>query len=78
MNANTIPPGLHNADFMARRAAALPRGVGQAHPLFATKALNAEVWDVEGRRFMQRGFQAGQGQAVDAFYRRLERDFPKT
>ena len=52
MNANTIPPGLHNADFMARRAAALPRGVGQAHPLFATKALNAEVWDVEGRRFI--------------------------
>ena len=57
MNANTIPPGLHNADFMARRAAALPRGVGQAHPLFATKALNAEVWDVEGRRFID--FVAG-------------------
>src|SRR5690606_1387613 len=57
MNANTIPPGLHNADFMARRAAALPRGVGQAHPLFATNALNAEVWDVEGRRFID--FVAG-------------------
>lgn len=57
MNAHTIPPGLHNADFMARRAAALPRGVGQAHPLFATKALNAEVWDVEGRRFID--FVAG-------------------
>ena len=57
MNANTLPPGLHNADFMARRAAALPRGVGQAHPLFATKALNAEVWDVEGRRFID--FVAG-------------------
>ena len=50
MNANTIPPGLHNADFMARRAAAPPRGAGQAHPPFATKALNAEAWDVEGHR----------------------------
>ena len=32
---------------------------------------------VEGRHFMKRGFQAGQGPAVDAFYRRFERDFPK-
>lgn len=57
MNANTLPPGLKNADMMARRAAALPRGVGQAHPLFATKARNAEIWDVEGRRFID--FVAG-------------------
>tara|TARA_R110001583_G_scaffold149565_1_gene301658 strand:+ start:167 stop:1432 length:1266 start_codon:yes stop_codon:yes gene_type:complete len=42
---------------MARRAAALPRGVGQAHPLFASKALNAEIWDVEGRRYID--FVAG-------------------
>ncbi|HJV27249.1 MAG TPA: 4-aminobutyrate--2-oxoglutarate transaminase [Aromatoleum sp.] len=57
MNANTLPPGLTNADQMARRAAALPRGVGQAHGLFATKAKNAEIWDVEGRRFID--FVAG-------------------
>ncbi len=57
MNANTIPPGLHNADFMARRAAALPRGVGQAHPLFATTALTADVWVVERRRLID--FVAG-------------------
>ena len=41
-----------NADLMARRAAALPRGVGQAHPVFAERARNAEVWDVEGRRWI--------------------------
>ena len=57
MNANTLPPGHKNADMMARRAAALPRGVGQAHPLFASKAKNAEIWDVEGRRFID--FVAG-------------------
>ena len=57
MNANTLPKGTTNADGMARRAAALPRGVGQAHPLVASRALNAEVWDVEGRRYID--FVAG-------------------
>lgn len=41
-----------NAALMARRAAALPRGVGQAHPVFAERAENAEIWDVEGRRWI--------------------------
>lgn len=41
-----------NADLMARRAAALPRGVGQAHAVFAERAENAEIWDVEGRRWI--------------------------
>ncbi|MBR0567556.1 4-aminobutyrate--2-oxoglutarate transaminase [Azoarcus sp. L1K30] len=57
MNATTHPAGQTNSDLMARRAAALPRGVGQAHPLFASKALNAEIWDVEGRRYID--FVAG-------------------
>ncbi len=46
-----------NALMMARRTAALPRGVGQAHPLFANRAQGAEIWDVEGRRFID--FVAG-------------------
>jgi 4-aminobutyrate aminotransferase/4-aminobutyrate aminotransferase/(S)-3-amino-2-methylpropionate transaminase len=37
---------------MTRRANAVPRGVGNAHPIFAQKALNAEIWDVEGRRYI--------------------------
>lgn len=57
MNAHTLPAGQTNSALMARRAAALPRGVGQAHPVFASKALNAEIWDVEGRRYID--FVAG-------------------
>jgi 4-aminobutyrate aminotransferase/(S)-3-amino-2-methylpropionate transaminase len=41
-----------NAALMARRRAAMPRGSGQVHEVFVDHALNAEVWDVEGRRFI--------------------------
>jgi len=41
-----------NASLMARRRAAIPRGVGQSHEVFITKGENAEVWDVEGRRYI--------------------------
>jgi 4-aminobutyrate aminotransferase len=41
-----------NAKLMERRQNALPRGVGQAHPIFVTRAENTEVWDVEGRRYI--------------------------
>lgn len=46
-----------NADLLARRAAAVPRGVSTAAPIFAARAENAELWDVEGRRFID--FAAG-------------------
>src|SRR5688572_31586186 len=41
-----------NAALMARRHAAVPRGVGQAHQIFVDRARNAELWDVEGRRYV--------------------------
>ena len=41
-----------NAALMARRRAAIPRGVGQSHEVFITQGENAEVWDVEGRRYI--------------------------
>ena len=41
-----------NADLMARRNAAVPRGVGHAHHIFAARAENAELWDVEGKRYI--------------------------
>lgn len=41
-----------NAALMARRRAAIPRGVGQSHEVFITRGENAEVWDVEGRRYI--------------------------
>ncbi len=47
-----LPKQSSNADLMARRRAALPRGVGQAHEIFVSRAENAEVWDVEGRRYI--------------------------
>ena len=45
-------PNLTNAALMARRRAALPAGLGQAHEVFVDRAENAEVWDVEGRRLI--------------------------
>jgi 4-aminobutyrate aminotransferase/(S)-3-amino-2-methylpropionate transaminase len=41
-----------NAALLARRHAAVARGVGQAHEIFVQRALNAELWDVEGRRYI--------------------------
>jgi 4-aminobutyrate aminotransferase/(S)-3-amino-2-methylpropionate transaminase len=41
-----------NSVMQARRAAAVPRGVASAHPVFAARAENAELWDVEGRRYI--------------------------
>jgi 4-aminobutyrate aminotransferase/(S)-3-amino-2-methylpropionate transaminase len=43
---------LTNAALMARRQAAVARGVGQAHAVFIDHARNAELWDVEGRRYI--------------------------
>jgi 4-aminobutyrate aminotransferase / (S)-3-amino-2-methylpropionate transaminase / 5-aminovalerate transaminase len=45
-------PHLTNAALMARRQAAVPRGVGQAHEVFVSRASNAEMWDVEGKRYI--------------------------
>ncbi|WP_342617937.1 4-aminobutyrate--2-oxoglutarate transaminase [Rhodoferax sp. GW822-FHT02A01] len=41
-----------NAALFARREAAIPRGVGHSHQIFIAKGENAEVWDVEGRRYI--------------------------
>ena len=43
---------LTNAALMSRRQAAVPRGVGQAHEIFVERARGAELWDVEGRRYI--------------------------
>jgi len=39
-----------NADLQARREDAIPRGVTTMLPVFAARAENAEIFDVEGRR----------------------------
>lgn len=41
-----------NKELMQRRGNAVPRGVGQIHPIFAERAENCRVWDVEGREYL--------------------------
>ena len=41
-----------NAEIFARREAAVPRGIGHSTPISAQRALNSEVWDVEGKRYI--------------------------
>ncbi|TNF22183.1 MAG: 4-aminobutyrate--2-oxoglutarate transaminase [Rhodobacteraceae bacterium] len=41
-----------NAALLARRQAAVARGVASAAPVFAARAENAELWDVEGKRYI--------------------------
>ena len=48
----TIASTPTNAALMARRKTAVPRGVGQSHEVFIARGENAEVWDVEGRRYI--------------------------
>src|SRR5258708_5766270 len=42
----------HNRSLQARKDAATPRGVATICDFFADRAKNAEIWDVEGRRFI--------------------------
>ncbi|MGY6254273.1 4-aminobutyrate--2-oxoglutarate transaminase [Paraburkholderia caledonica] len=48
---------LKNAELKSRKDAATPRGVGVMCDFYAERAQNAELWDVEGRRFID--FAAG-------------------
>jgi 4-aminobutyrate aminotransferase len=43
---------MNNAELKARKDAATPRGVGVTCDFFAERAENAELWDIEGRRFI--------------------------
>jgi 4-aminobutyrate aminotransferase/(S)-3-amino-2-methylpropionate transaminase len=48
---------LNNIDLHARRIAAVPRGVSVMADRFVQRAVNAEIWDVEGSRYID--FAAG-------------------
>jgi 4-aminobutyrate aminotransferase/(S)-3-amino-2-methylpropionate transaminase len=41
-----------NLEWQARRDAAFARGLGNQLPVYVERARNAELWDVEGRRFI--------------------------
>ncbi len=48
---------MQNAEIAERRTASIARGVGMMTQIYVDHALNAEVWDVEGRRYID--FAAG-------------------
>jgi len=46
---------MKNSDWQARKSRVFARGMGNLYPVFADRARNAEVWDVEGRRYIDFG-----------------------
>ena len=46
-----------NVSLQARRVAAIPRGVATAYPVFAERAESSELWDSDGKRYID--FAAG-------------------
>jgi 4-aminobutyrate aminotransferase/(S)-3-amino-2-methylpropionate transaminase len=58
MNAPARIPGANRTqtdDLLERRSSAFSRGMSAGQPVFAAKAKNSELWDVEGRRFIDFG-----------------------
>lgn len=49
------PPAPTNADWQERKSAAFARGQGNAAAVYVERARNAEIWDVEGRRYIDFG-----------------------
>ncbi len=43
---------MDNVSLWKNREGAVPRGVGVMHPVFAARAQNAEIWDIEGKRYI--------------------------
>ncbi len=46
---------MSNAALLARKNAATPRGVGVMCEFYAARAENAEIWDIEGKRYIDFG-----------------------
>ncbi|MCG9745243.1 4-aminobutyrate--2-oxoglutarate transaminase [Shewanella sp. Isolate8] len=46
---------MSNAELQARKVQAIARGQGNAYPVYVERALNAELWDVEGKRYIDFG-----------------------
>jgi 4-aminobutyrate aminotransferase/(S)-3-amino-2-methylpropionate transaminase len=41
-----------NSEWLKRRSAAVVRGIGHSTSVFTARARNAEIWDVEGKRYV--------------------------
>jgi 4-aminobutyrate aminotransferase/(S)-3-amino-2-methylpropionate transaminase len=46
---------MKNSEWQMRKEQAFPRGMGNILPVYAARALNAEIWDEEGRRYLDFG-----------------------
>ncbi len=55
VSAHQDGAGQTNADLQARKDAAIARGMGNLAPVFVDYAENAEIWDVEGKRYIDFG-----------------------
>lgn len=44
-----------NDSLQARKSKAIARGQGNVYPVYVERALNSEIWDVEGRRYIDFG-----------------------
>ncbi|RTR40219.1 4-aminobutyrate--2-oxoglutarate transaminase [Shewanella canadensis] len=44
-----------NSNLQARKAKVMPRGQGNVYPVYVERAKNAELWDVEGNRYIDFG-----------------------
>lgn len=46
---------MKNSELQQRKSRVFARGMGNLYPVFAARARNAEVWDVEGKRYIDFG-----------------------
>ncbi len=46
---------MNNQELQARKTRVIARGQGNVYPVYVDKAVNAEVWDVEGKRYIDFG-----------------------
>ena len=46
---------MSNVELQARKTQAIARGQGNAYPVYVERASNAELWDVEGKRYIDFG-----------------------
>lgn len=46
---------MNNAQLQARKVKAFARGQGNMYPVYVERALNSEIWDVEGKRYIDFG-----------------------
>jgi 4-aminobutyrate aminotransferase-like enzyme len=54
--SSSTPENAHsNAELSARRSASVSCGMGPGMPIYADHTSNAEVWDVEGKRYIDFG-----------------------